>query len=286
MRDVGAPMTLGELGYGEDDVPALAEGAYKQQRLLVVSPRDGARRTSRRSCARRCRADISGPYRYGCARGRRQSRDAARLRRRGVPRRPGASRRSPRPATSARPSSPTSCSSATSPSRPAPTTSTSRPTCSGRPSGSRPSSGEPTSAVFCVNGSTQGNQALALAAARPGERVVVSRNLHKSDARRPRARRARAGLGAARRRCRDRARARPSRSSRIETRPGRACGRAGRLPRRAELRRRHERRRARSPGDRPRGGGTPDRRPGLGRLPRLPPGASAAFARRSAPTPW
>jgi lysine decarboxylase len=33
---------------------------------------------------------------------------------------------------------------------------------------------------FCVNGSTQGNQALALAAAHPGERVVVSRNLHKS----------------------------------------------------------------------------------------------------------
>jgi arginine decarboxylase len=33
---------------------------------------------------------------------------------------------------------------------------------------------------FCVNGSTQGNQALALALARPGDRVVVSRNLHKS----------------------------------------------------------------------------------------------------------
>lgn len=33
---------------------------------------------------------------------------------------------------------------------------------------------------FCVNGSTQGNQALALAAGRPGQRVVVSRNLHKS----------------------------------------------------------------------------------------------------------
>jgi lysine decarboxylase len=33
---------------------------------------------------------------------------------------------------------------------------------------------------FCVNGSTQGNQALALAAGRPGDRVVVSRNLHKS----------------------------------------------------------------------------------------------------------
>jgi arginine decarboxylase len=34
--------------------------------------------------------------------------------------------------------------------------------------------------LFCVNGSTQGNQALALAVARPGERVVVARNLHKS----------------------------------------------------------------------------------------------------------
>ena len=33
---------------------------------------------------------------------------------------------------------------------------------------------------FCVNGATQGNQALALAAGRPGDRVVVSRNLHKS----------------------------------------------------------------------------------------------------------
>jgi arginine decarboxylase len=34
--------------------------------------------------------------------------------------------------------------------------------------------------LFCVNGSTQGNQALALAAARPGDRVVVARHLHKS----------------------------------------------------------------------------------------------------------
>jgi len=33
---------------------------------------------------------------------------------------------------------------------------------------------------FCVNGSTQGNQALCLAAGRPGDAVVVSRNLHKS----------------------------------------------------------------------------------------------------------
>jgi arginine decarboxylase len=33
---------------------------------------------------------------------------------------------------------------------------------------------------FCLNGSTQGNQALALALGRPGDRVVVSRNMHKS----------------------------------------------------------------------------------------------------------
>ena len=40
VRDVGAPATLRELGYTEEDVPALAEGASKQQRLLVVSPRE------------------------------------------------------------------------------------------------------------------------------------------------------------------------------------------------------------------------------------------------------
>jgi hydroxyacid-oxoacid transhydrogenase len=40
MRDVGAPSGIAELGYGEDDVPALVEGALKQQRLLVVSPRE------------------------------------------------------------------------------------------------------------------------------------------------------------------------------------------------------------------------------------------------------
>lgn len=33
---------------------------------------------------------------------------------------------------------------------------------------------------FCVNGSTQGNQALALAAGKPGDRVVACRGLHKS----------------------------------------------------------------------------------------------------------
>jgi alcohol dehydrogenase class IV len=40
VRDVGGPTGLRELGYGEDDVPALAEGAFKQQRLLAVSPRE------------------------------------------------------------------------------------------------------------------------------------------------------------------------------------------------------------------------------------------------------
>jgi alcohol dehydrogenase class IV len=40
MLDLGAPMSLGELGYGPGDVPALAEGALKQQRLLVISPRE------------------------------------------------------------------------------------------------------------------------------------------------------------------------------------------------------------------------------------------------------
>ena len=40
MRDTGAPARLSELGYGESDIPALAEGALKQQRLLVCSPRE------------------------------------------------------------------------------------------------------------------------------------------------------------------------------------------------------------------------------------------------------
>lgn len=40
MRDIGAPTTLRELGYGPQDVPALAEGAAKQQRLLAVAPRE------------------------------------------------------------------------------------------------------------------------------------------------------------------------------------------------------------------------------------------------------
>ena len=47
MRDVDAPRGIAELGYDEDDVPALVEGALKQQRLLVVSPREVSRRRPR-----------------------------------------------------------------------------------------------------------------------------------------------------------------------------------------------------------------------------------------------
>jgi hydroxyacid-oxoacid transhydrogenase len=40
MRDVGAPTGLTTLGYDEDDIGALVEGALKQQRLLVIAPRE------------------------------------------------------------------------------------------------------------------------------------------------------------------------------------------------------------------------------------------------------
>ncbi len=39
MRDVGAPAGIGTFGYDEGDVPALVEGALKQERLLVIAPR-------------------------------------------------------------------------------------------------------------------------------------------------------------------------------------------------------------------------------------------------------
>jgi alcohol dehydrogenase class IV len=39
MRDVGAPCGVAELGYTEDDIPDLAAGALKQQRLLAVAPK-------------------------------------------------------------------------------------------------------------------------------------------------------------------------------------------------------------------------------------------------------
>jgi hydroxyacid-oxoacid transhydrogenase len=40
MRDVGAARGIEELGYGEDDIPELVQGALKQQRLLVGAPRE------------------------------------------------------------------------------------------------------------------------------------------------------------------------------------------------------------------------------------------------------
>ena len=59
MRDVGAPSGVAELGYGEDDVPALVEGALKQQRLLVVAPREpGAGRPRARSSRRHCERSV------------------------------------------------------------------------------------------------------------------------------------------------------------------------------------------------------------------------------------
>jgi len=40
MQDIDAPRGIAELGYTEDDVPALVEGTMKQQRLLVGAPRE------------------------------------------------------------------------------------------------------------------------------------------------------------------------------------------------------------------------------------------------------
>jgi len=40
MKDIGAPRGVRELGYDEDDVDDLVDGAMKQQRLLVGAPRE------------------------------------------------------------------------------------------------------------------------------------------------------------------------------------------------------------------------------------------------------
>ncbi|HEX6711357.1 MAG TPA: hydroxyacid-oxoacid transhydrogenase [Rubrobacter sp.] len=40
MKDVGAPNGLRELGYDEDDIDALVDGALKQQRQLTIAPRE------------------------------------------------------------------------------------------------------------------------------------------------------------------------------------------------------------------------------------------------------
>ena len=40
MKDIDAPCGVAELGYSEDDIPALVDGALKQQRLLVIAPKE------------------------------------------------------------------------------------------------------------------------------------------------------------------------------------------------------------------------------------------------------
>jgi hydroxyacid-oxoacid transhydrogenase len=40
MQDIHAPRGIAELGYTEDDIPALVDGALKQQRLLAVAPKE------------------------------------------------------------------------------------------------------------------------------------------------------------------------------------------------------------------------------------------------------
>ena len=40
MQDIDAPRGVSELGYTEDDIPALVDGALKQQRLLAVAPKE------------------------------------------------------------------------------------------------------------------------------------------------------------------------------------------------------------------------------------------------------
>jgi alcohol dehydrogenase class IV len=39
MQDIDAPRGVAELGYTEDDIPALVDGALKQRRLLAVAPK-------------------------------------------------------------------------------------------------------------------------------------------------------------------------------------------------------------------------------------------------------
>jgi alcohol dehydrogenase class IV len=40
LADIGAPRGLRELGYGDDDIPAIVAGALQQRRLLVGSPKE------------------------------------------------------------------------------------------------------------------------------------------------------------------------------------------------------------------------------------------------------
>ena len=43
MRETGLPSGIAALGYVDADVPALAEGAFAQQRPLVMAPRSVSR---------------------------------------------------------------------------------------------------------------------------------------------------------------------------------------------------------------------------------------------------
>jgi len=53
MRQTGLPSGIAALGYGEADVPALAEGAFAQQRPLIMAPRAVSKQ------------DLEGIYRNG-----------------------------------------------------------------------------------------------------------------------------------------------------------------------------------------------------------------------------
>lgn len=56
VQDTGGPSGLGAVGYSDDDLPALVEGALKQQRLLACSPRQ----TGAEDLLRIMRASMTG----------------------------------------------------------------------------------------------------------------------------------------------------------------------------------------------------------------------------------
>ena len=168
MRDVGAPLTLARArATREDDIPALAEGAHKQQRLLVVAPRDAGLPGARGDPARLA-VSAGGQAATPLA-------DAvdAFLADPGIaPFTTPGHKRAPELAD--------------------PLLALDLPLSAGADDlhlslGVLARAEELAAELwgadlcrFCVNGSTQGNQALCLAAGRPGDAVVVSRNLHKS----------------------------------------------------------------------------------------------------------
>jgi alcohol dehydrogenase class IV len=48
MQDINAPNGLSAIGYIEEDIPEMVEGGWKQQRLLVGSPRPVTKEDLRR----------------------------------------------------------------------------------------------------------------------------------------------------------------------------------------------------------------------------------------------